>query len=56
MLGRQLEYMNSPEPNQFVPDEIEMADACPEVLIVYEGHESKRIMIFDFCSPERCKI
>ena len=40
MLEKQLEYMNTPELNPFVPDEIDIADACPEELIVYKDHES----------------
>ena len=40
MLEKQLEYMNTPELNPFVPDEIDMADACPEELIVDEDQES----------------
>ena len=32
--------MNTPELNTFVPDEIDLADACPKELIVDEGHES----------------
>ena len=41
MLEKQLEYVNTPELNPFVPDEIDTADACPEELIVDEDHESE---------------
>ena len=40
MLEKQLEYMYTPELNPFVPDEFDMADACPKELIVDEDHES----------------
>ena len=40
MLEKQLEYMNTPELNPFVPDEIDMTDTCTEELIVNEDHES----------------
>lgn len=47
-----------------------MADACPKELIVDEDHESDEdidifnvtinclsgVYVFDFCSPERCKM
>ena len=40
MMENHLEYMNTPQLNPFVPDEIDMADACPEELFVDEDHES----------------
>ena len=70
MLEKQLEYMSTPELSPFVPDEIDIANACPKELIVDEDHESDEdidicsvtihclsgIYVFDFCSPERCKM
>ena len=41
MLEKELEYMNTPELNPFVPDEIDMAGAYPEELIADEDHESE---------------
>ena len=40
MLEKQLEYMSTPELSPFVPDEIDIANACPKELIVDEDHES----------------
>ena len=71
MLEKQLEHMNTPERSPFVPDEIEISDACPEELIFDEDHErdtrilmfcnvtinrSSGIYLFDFYSPERSKM
>ena len=41
MLGKQLEYISTPELNPFVPDKFHMEDACVEELIVDEDHESQ---------------
>ena len=40
MLEKELEYVNTPELNPFVPDEINTADACPVEQIINEDHES----------------
>ena len=57
-LYKQLECMNTPELNLFVPQEIDMADACPKELIVDECLSG--IDVFDFvllrdvkCEKER---
>ena len=39
MLEKQLEYMNTPELKPFVPDEIDLTDACPEELMADEDDE-----------------
>ena len=68
-LEKQLEHMNTPDLNPFVPDEIDLVHARPEELIVNEDHASDEgidilycnnrlsgIYLFDFCSLERCKM
>ena len=50
MLEKQVEYMNTPELNPFVPDEIDMANACPEELIVDEDNESDEDIDILYCN------
>ena len=39
MLKKQLDYMNSTEPNPFLPNEEDRMTACPENLIVEEDED-----------------
>ena len=44
MLKKQIEFMNAPEENPFTPDQEDVSEACPEVLVVDQNSDEDELI------------
>ena len=41
---KQIEFMNAPEENPFTPDQEDVSEACPEVLVVDQNSDEDELI------------